>query len=311
MSSGATDGALSKGMRRLARLVPARARARAKDAVNRLHAARAHRRWDHATVAAGPLDAAHLAALDRRYPVHQIDYAYTADAVLQRGIARREAVESLVAPDGTTLEIGSADGMTSAELARSGRRATAIDIDVSRTDPRVRAAGVYVQEMDATRLAFADATFDLVFSFNVFEHLRDPAAAFAEIARVLRPGGMAYLSFTGLRWSPHGAHLYKTLGVPYVTILFDEADVRAYLRTCGRSDWSPWVNDYSIERFREVFRSHTDTMDTLHYSETWNRWHARVIAAYPDVFKARAPSFESLLVDSILARFRRRHSPSP
>ena len=103
--------------------------------------------------------------------------------------------------------------------------------------------------------------------------------------------------------------IYKAIGVPYVTILFAEADVRAYLRRCGRPDWAPWVNDYSIERFRQVFRSHADTMDTLHYGETWNRWHARLIAAYPDVFRARAPSFESLLVDSVLARFRRRHRP--
>ena len=84
--------------------------------------------------------------------------------------------------------------------------------------------------MDATRLDFPNAAFDLVYSFNVFEHLNDPAATFGEMVRVLRPGGVAYIAFTSLRWSPHGAHLYKTVGIPYVTVLFDEADVAAYLR---------------------------------------------------------------------------------
>ena len=293
-------------MRRLVRWIPASIRTNAKDGVNRLHEMRARRRWEGATLAPGPLDVAHLAALDRRYPVAPITYHYSPDAVLQRGIERRTIVEPWVPVGGATLEIGSADGMTSAELARRGRRATAIDIDVSRTDSRVRAAGVVVREMDATHLAFDDASFDLVFSFNVFEHLGDPAATFAEIVRVLRPGGVAYVSFTGLRWSPHGGHWYKAIGVPYVTVLFDESDVRHYLRAQGRADHAPWVNEYSIERFREVFHSHESSLDTLHYAETWNRWHVRLIAAYPGVFRARAPSFDSLLVDSVQARFRRR-----
>src|ERR1019366_2746057 len=36
---------------------------------------------------------------------------------------------------------------------------------------------------------FADASFDLVVTSDVFEHVLDPARAFSEIARTLRPGG--------------------------------------------------------------------------------------------------------------------------
>jgi len=38
-------------------------------------------------------------------------------------------------------------------------------------------------------LPFADGSFDLVFSYLVIEHLADPRRAFAEINRVLKPGG--------------------------------------------------------------------------------------------------------------------------
>lgn len=38
-------------------------------------------------------------------------------------------------------------------------------------------------------LTFGDETFDLHITQDVFEHLFDPAAAFREIARTLRPGG--------------------------------------------------------------------------------------------------------------------------
>lgn len=42
---------------------------------------------------------------------------------------------------------------------------------------------------DATRLPFVDGAFDRVIASEVLEHIPDDAAAFAELARVLRPGG--------------------------------------------------------------------------------------------------------------------------
>jgi SAM-dependent methyltransferase len=38
-------------------------------------------------------------------------------------------------------------------------------------------------------MTFDDARFDLVITQDVFEHVMDPAKAFAEIARILKPGG--------------------------------------------------------------------------------------------------------------------------
>jgi SAM-dependent methyltransferase len=46
-----------------------------------------------------------------------------------------------------------------------------------------------VQCQDVQRLTYADAVFDLVTSTEVFEHVPDDARAFAEVHRVLRPGG--------------------------------------------------------------------------------------------------------------------------
>ncbi len=42
---------------------------------------------------------------------------------------------------------------------------------------------------DATKLPFPDAAFDRVLASEVLEHIPDDTAAFAELARVLRPGG--------------------------------------------------------------------------------------------------------------------------
>jgi SAM-dependent methyltransferase len=46
-----------------------------------------------------------------------------------------------------------------------------------------------VQCQDVQQLTYADASFDLVTSTEVFEHVPDDRRAFAEVHRVLRPGG--------------------------------------------------------------------------------------------------------------------------
>jgi SAM-dependent methyltransferase len=58
---------------------------------------------------------------------------------------------------------------------------------------------------DAARLPFPDAAFDGVFCSNLLEHTPDTAAVVGELARVLRPGGWGYLSWTNW-YSPHGGH---------------------------------------------------------------------------------------------------------
>jgi len=67
-----------------------------------------------------------------------------------------------------------------------------------------------LQVADAEHLPFADATFDLVYSYGVIHHSPNTAAAIAEILRVLRPGGEARVmiyhvpSWTGfLLWGVH------------------------------------------------------------------------------------------------------------
>ena len=53
---------------------------------------------------------------------------------------------------------------------------------------------VNVGLMDAAQLAFPDDAFDFIFSSLVFEHIADVPAAVAEVNRVLRPEGTAWIN---------------------------------------------------------------------------------------------------------------------
>ena len=52
---------------------------------------------------------------------------------------------------------------------------------------------------DLRRLTFADASIDLVISSDIFEHVRGPMEGFAEIFRVLRPGGF-HIFTVPMKW---------------------------------------------------------------------------------------------------------------
>lgn len=83
---------------------------------------------------------------------------------------------------------------------------------------------------DASRLPVADACVDTVLLIEVVEHLREPGAALAEAARVLKPGGRLLMTVPFAyplhdqphdfqRWTAHGvAHQLQRAGLRPVTI---------------------------------------------------------------------------------------------
>ncbi len=92
------------------------------------------------------------------------------------------------------LEVGASDGFVAAELARRFAAVEAVDVAVpARTWFKVR-------RYDGQRLPFADASFDLVYSSNVMEHVAHFDDLQRELARVLGPGGVAIHVMPSATW---------------------------------------------------------------------------------------------------------------
>lgn len=117
------------------------------------------------------------------------------------------------------LDIGTGSGTVAAELAAAvGRDGHVTSVDVS--DVRVERDGYEFTLYEGQRLPFGDASFDVVVSNHVIEHVGDRVAQrrhLREIARVLVPAGTLYLAvphrwqlvenhyrLPALSWLPHG-----------------------------------------------------------------------------------------------------------
>jgi SAM-dependent methyltransferase len=107
--------------------------------------------------------------------------------------------------------------------------------------------GTYLQ-MDATKMSFADNSFDVVYSFSVFEHLPDPEAVLNEAKRVLRPGGVMSISW----------HIYTSEGGCHDLRIFagDRATVPywAQLRPPQKHlvIESCYMNEWRLARIKEL-----------------------------------------------------------
>ena len=93
------------------------------------------------------------------------------------------------------LEIGPGFGATTQVLARRAGRLRVLELDPGYCERLRRKLGgeVEVTQGDATKMPFADASFSGAVCFTMLHHI--PSAelqdrAFAEVARVLRPGGV-------------------------------------------------------------------------------------------------------------------------
>jgi SAM-dependent methyltransferase len=132
------------------------------------------------------------------------------DGIAAMPIWRQNAERTLallhLAPGQSVLEVGCGNGVFLPLLAAAvGPTGRVVGIDhspqfVAAAHDRSVTAGVAavvtVQEADAYRLPFADASFDAAHCERVLMHLDDPTAALREMRRVVKPGGVVVAAET-------------------------------------------------------------------------------------------------------------------
>lgn len=151
------------------------------------------------------------------------------------------------------LDLGCGTGRHALRLAADGATVTAVDFSEgmlaeARRKPGADAVQFLVHDLHQP-LPYADASFDLVVSGLVLEHLRELDGFFAEAHRVLKPGGRAvvssmhpamFLRGTQARFTdPNSGELVQPGSLPHPVGAFVMAALRAGFRVSEIGEFAP------------------------------------------------------------------------
>jgi len=142
--------------------------------------------------------------------------------------AELNSVIHLLPPRARVLEVGGGAGWQAVQLARLGYEVTSIDVGDSSYAPE---AVFPITVYDGRNIPFPDASFDVVFSSNVLEHVAHIDDFLRELQRVTAPNGCGVHILPSSSWRvwtiatgiikswrvgpPHGEHASNALAEIY------------------------------------------------------------------------------------------------
>jgi len=134
------------------------------------------------------------------------------------------------------LEVGPGPGLTTDWLKHRYKSLNCIEVDqvlAGSLGLRTANSNVRVQCADATKMPYRDGTFSGAVSFTMLHHVASPALQdrlFAEVYRVLRPGG-AFAGIDSMR-----SVLMRIFHIRDTMVLVDPATLPARLEAVGFKD---------------------------------------------------------------------------
>jgi 2-polyprenyl-3-methyl-5-hydroxy-6-metoxy-1,4-benzoquinol methylase len=198
------------------------------------------------------------AELDRYYTDHyRLHYQNTLEPTpktIERGKrgaeARLDMLAKFLKPGARILDIGAGGGEFLAEAKKRGYEVEGVEPSIGFARYAERTYGVKVHVAPLMKIDFGGRKFDLVHSFHVFEHLRDPIASMRLVHSLLNPDGHFYIAVPDMAEDRtptgmfHFAHVY---GFTYETLLMMAAK--------AGFEWIPRGAKGAAQVFRRIEQS--------------------------------------------------------
>lgn len=208
---------------------------------------------------------------------------------------------SLSVKGSTVLDYGCGYGRTVVSLAKSDAGFT-IGLDIRESvlqagrmlvqQEKVGERCLFINVNDTGAIASFKERIDVIVSIDGFEHYAEPEAVLRQMRQLLRPGGVAYISFGPPWWHPYGSHL-TFMGVPPWSHVFFKEETILTLRAQYRSDGARrfedvegGLNRMTIARFERLVRAsgfQVNEMDLIPIRGTKllgrNRWGREIFTS--------------------------------
>jgi SAM-dependent methyltransferase len=125
-----------------------------------------------------------------------------------------------------------------------------------------------------------DASMDIVYSTDAFEHFEAPTEVLTELYRTLKPGGYLLIYFIPW-WSVEGAHLEGVIPIPWCQVLFSGRTLHRTARRVTRADfYTPLAWDYDEAGTRRYPFDDQDDFDPAWLNRITIRRFKRYVALF-------------------------------
>jgi ubiquinone/menaquinone biosynthesis C-methylase UbiE len=218
-------------------------------------------------------------------------------SVLRSRLIRVHEFAAPISPGCKVLEIGFATGGHSINAwEKLGFRATGID-DAYDGTAEPPALHMHIARRLGTHPTFVygditkqtqldDESFDIIYSVSVLEHISDIAAAFFEMRRLLKPGGLMVHCWNPY-FSPNGGHPWGLLDCPWGHLRLPMSDIDQYLdemRPLEAHLAKPWVWN-TLDRATTLGRMQTKVAEAGFRLLLWDQ-----VPDSPDILGDITPS---------------------
>lgn len=189
------------------------------------------------------------------------------------------------------LDLGCGFGALSYLLLEKGARVSATEIDKDKLAFAKKKLSKHKafkpRLVTGSKLPFPDKMFDMVFIFDVIEHVQNPQQTLREVWRTLKKGGYLYVEFTPY-YSVVGHHLYDYAKWP-VHILSEE---KIRQMVFSRKIPGFMTQEYYWRQFKSLNKLKIGRFQNL--VKRYDTVREKFIVKYPEVFEWNIPFFNYL-----------------
>ena len=174
----------------------------------------------------------------------------------------------------TVLDLGCGEGNQSMALARANPNAMVTGIDLQQRFEEMRE---YAHHHNVNNIAFSqthsdtltNASFDVVFSHDSFEHFDDPVNMLKEMTRLCKADGQIFIKFGPTWMGPYGRHMFNVFRKdrPWMHLIIPERSVMRIYSVIKRKpvlyeryvDYPDGLNKMTVARAKSIMEANTHT----------------------------------------------------